>query len=231
MRASVATAILLALTACRDRPADRGRATATATATASASASASADDLVAYLRGVRSLDPAALAAELDRWPLDRARWTATLVEPYRALFDDNRPAPRLAALRAQLAAPSSPAAKLTARAHFAGDARLTPGQAQLRWALPPLYPSFVVELDGIPLDTVFLHDGTRWRALAGLDELLAARVRALDESCATYLAHIGESHDCANAGWAIADAALRRNSERFTRACRIADNLCGKRSP
>ena len=191
-----------------------------------------AGDLAAYLGDLATRDPAEIAAELARWPLDRALWRRTLVAPYRALFDACRPGDRLRALRDGLRRGA-----VTARRHYAGDPRLTPGQAWLRWAVPPLYPSFVAELDGRPLDTVFLHDGARWRALAGLDDLIAARVRALDAVCAEHLARVVASTDCANAGWAIADAALRIDGEsrldreRFVRACRIATSLCGKRSP
>jgi hypothetical protein len=197
-----------------------------------------ADELAAYIASLASLAagaPEAAAGELARWPLDRALWQRTLVEPYRARWDELSPGGRLRALGGELRRGA-----VTARRHYAGDPRLTPGQLWQRWALPPLYPSFVVEIDGRPLDTVFLHDGARWRALAGLDDLIWARVRALDPGCAAHLAGVIASADCASAGWAIADAALRtagaerseaKDLDRFMRSCSLAMNLCGKRSP
>jgi len=193
---------------------------------APAPAPGTADDLAAYLAGLAAGDPDEAARELARWPLDRALWRRTLVEPYRALWDEIAPGERLRALRGELRRGA-----VTARRHYAGDPRLTPGQLWQRWALPPLYPSFVVEIDGRPLDTVFLHDGVRWRALAGLEERIDARVRALDPGCAADLAGVIGSTDCASAGWAVADAALRNNPDQFARTCRLTAILCGKRSP
>jgi hypothetical protein len=188
-----------------------------------------AEELAAYLGGLAARDPADIAEELAGWPLDRELWRRTLVEPYRELFEACRPDDRLRALKAGLRRGA-----VAARRHYAGDRRLTPGQAWLRWALPPLYPSFVAEIDGQPLDTVFLHDGARWRALVGLDDLIAARVRARDPACAEHLDGAVASTGCATAAWAIADAALRTGPtapDRVARACRIAATLCGKRSP
>jgi hypothetical protein len=187
---------------------------------------ATADDLAAYLAGLAAGDPAAAARELAGWPLDRALWERALVEPYRSLWAEIAPEARLRALAGQL----RPGA-VTARRHYAGDPRLTPGQLWQRWALPPLYPSFVAELDGRPLDAVFLHDGARWRALAGLDEQILARVRALDPACAAHLAAVVGSIDCASACWEVAEAALRNQRDRFARSCHLAANLCGKRTP
>jgi hypothetical protein len=190
---------------------------------------ATADDLAAYLAGLAAGDPAAAAREVAGWPLDRALWERTLVEPYRGLWAEIAPQARLRALAAQLRQ-LRPGA-VTARRHYAGDPRLTPGQLWQRWALPPLYPSFVAELDGRPLDAVFLHDGARWRALAGLDEQILARVRALDPACAAHLAAVAQSTDCASACWEAAEAALRSQRDRFARGCHLAATLCGKRAP
>jgi len=226
-RARIALAALAALAACRRAPAPPP---------------GTAEDLAAYLAGLAAGDPEAAARELARWPLDRALWQRTVVGPYRAVWDQLAPEGRLRALRGELRRGA-----VTARRHYAGDPRLTPGQFWQRWALPPLYPSFVVEIDGRPLDTVFLHDGVRWRALAGLDELIAARVRTLDPGCAALLDGVIASAACASACWAVADAALRIGArggpspgeqpgehdrrDPFARSCRIAANLCGKRSP
>ena len=191
---------------------------------------ATAEDLAAYVADLAAGDPDAAARELAGWPLDRQLWRRTLVEPYRDLWDEVAPEGRLRALGGALRR-----GPVTARRHYADDPRLTPGQLWLRWALPTLYPSFVVEIDGRPLDTVFLHDGVRWRALVGLDERIEARVRALDPGCAAHLAAVTASADCASAAWAVANATLRISGEagrdRVARNCRIAANLCGKRSP
>lgn len=190
-----------------------------------------AEGLAAYVADLAARaagDPAAAARELAGWPLDAALWQRTVVAPYRARFADVNPAPRLAALAAALAA--APAGPVTARRHYAGDAHLTPGQAWLRWALPPLYPSYVAELAGRPLDTVLLHDGARWRALVGADDLIDRAARALDPACAELLRGAAASPACAKVGWMIADAALGTDRERFARACRIAATLCGKGS-
>jgi hypothetical protein len=185
-----------------------------------------ADDLAAYIARLAAAGPDAAARELARWPLDRALWERTLVEPYRALWPEVAPEGRLRALGGEL----RPGA-VTARRHYADDPRLTPGQLWQRWALPPLYPSFVVEIDGRPLDTVFLHDGVRWRALAGLEERIAAAVRALEPGCASHLAGVVRSTGCASAAWAVADAALRKDRHQLARTCRIAESLCGKPPP
>ncbi len=196
-------------------------------APAPAPAPGTADDLAAYIAGLAAGDPAVTARELAQWPLDRARWERTLVEPYRALWGEVAPGGRLRALGGELRRGA-----VAARRHYADDPRLTPGQLWQRWALPPLYPSFVVEIDGRPLDAVFLHDGVRWRALAGLDELILARVRALDPGCASHLAGVIGAAGCASAAWAVANAALRTHDrDQLARTCRIAESLCGKRSP
>jgi hypothetical protein len=193
---------------------------------APAPAQATAEDLAAYVAGLAARDPEAVARELAGWPLDRGLWQRTVVDPYRDRWEQLAPDGRLRALAGAL----RPGA-VTARRHYARDPRLTPRQLWQRWALPPLYPSFVVELDGRPLDTVFLHDGVRWRALVGLDELIEGAVRSLDPGCVAHLAGAVASGDCASAGWAVADAALRTDRARLARSCHIAATLCGKRSP
>jgi hypothetical protein len=193
---------------------------------APAPAQATAEDLTAYIAGLATGDLDVAARELAAWPLDRGLWQRTVVDPYRDRWEQLAPDRRLRALAGSL----HPGV-VTARRHYARDPRLTPRQLWQRWALPPLYPSFVVEIDGHPLETVFLHDGARWRALVGLDDLIEGAVRSLDPSCAAHLAGAAASGDCASAGWAVADAALRTDRARLTRSCHIAATLCGKRSP
>lgn len=217
---------LIAIAACRgggeaDEGARRG----------SGSAGPGADDLAAYLSTLAGRDGGGPHAELAGWTIDEGLGRRVLVDPYRALAGAAAAAARttLEEIEAQLQRGGT----VTARRHFAGDPKLTPSQARLRWALPVMAPSFVAEIRGTPIDTVFVHDSVRWRALAGLDEVLVERVHARDRACVHLLAGVTESRECASAGWAIADATLRTPEDptRLARACRIAANVCGKRSP
>lgn len=187
------------------------------------------DDLAAYLRTLAGTDDATRRHAVAGWVLDEASWRRTVIDPYTPLwgayiraFDAASPA-----LVARLASPG----EITARRHFAGDPRLTPAQARLRWALPVEYPSAVAELGGAPIDTVFVYDGTRWRALAGLDEVVLERVRLRDPACAALVAQAGPPGRCTEVGWLVADAALRTDQQRFVHACRLAATLCANASP
>ncbi len=187
------------------------------------------DDLAAYLATVAGGDEPARLAEVRGWILDQPLFGRTVVDPYRALWADYVHAADAAAptLARQLAT----AGPITARKHFAGDPRLTLAQARTRWALPVMYPSAVAELAGQPIDCVFVHDGAHWRALFGLDELVLARVRALDPACGALLARAGPTGRCTEVGFAVADAALRDQRDRFAHACGLAAALCGTASP
>lgn len=229
--------LALLVAACRDRdPAP------TPAPPAMASDPGSVEDLAVYLRRVADADVDARQREIAGWELDRAAWDRTIVEPFRALYDrydsyfDPRPLDRALAH----------GGAITTRRHFAGDPRLTPGQAMLRWVVPVLYPSAVAELDGQPIDTVFVHDGGRWRALAGLDGFLSTYVmqyaegiqpqggpqprRAFDE-CVARILVVHRSVGCANVWFAATDAALRNDRARFDRMCQLATTLCDMRSP
>jgi hypothetical protein len=189
----------------------------------------SADDLARYLRGVTAMDATTRATEISGWMIDEARWRRIVVSAdhelwrdYVRAFDDAAPS---------LAAQLGGAGEITTRRHYAGDPRLTRSQGRLRWAVPVLYPSMVAELAGRPVDTVFVHDGTRWRALAGLDAVVLARARALDAACAERLALAGPTGRCTEVGWLVADAAVRGDLARFARGCGLAATLCGNPSP
>jgi hypothetical protein len=179
--------------------------------------------LAEYLATVAGADEASRAREVAGWKVDRATWERTVVEAYRGIHDDYAHAFDGAApgLVARLAS----RATITTRAHYAGDPRLTVGQARTRWALPVQFPSEVAELDGAPLDAVFVRDGDRWRAITGLDAVIRARVAALDPACAAHLEGL-RSGRCSDVGWVIADAALRADPPRFAHACTLATNLC-----
>ncbi len=189
----------------------------------------SAEDLAAYLGTVAGADEATRTREVGDWVLDEATWQSTVVPTYRPLWAAYTRA--FAPVRPALIARLARAGSITARRHFAGDPRLTPSQGRLRWAVPTLYPSMVAELDGAPIDTVFVYDGARWHVLAGLDDVVLDRARALDPTCAARLALAGPRGKCTEVGWAIADAALRDDREGFTRTCALASMLCGNGSP
>ncbi len=181
-----------------------------------------------YLATLASADAATRADAVASWRLDRATWERTVVPIYAGLhaeyaraFDAVAPA-----LVAQLARPG----KVTTRPHFAGDPMLTLGQARTRWALPVQYPSEVAEIDGSALDTVFLDDGERWRAITGLDGVLRARAAAFDPACAAHLDVLPSptSKQCSDIGWVIADAALHSERARFDHACSLAATLCAR---
>ena len=217
--------VLVAIAACR----------------APAPAPGTPEDLAAYLRGVASGDEATRRRAITGWIVDEAAWRRIVVPPYAALWPDYARGfdARVAALVVRL----GPGA-ITTRRHYAGDPRLTSAQARVRWALPVEYPSAVAELDGAPIDAVFVHDGAHWRVLAGLDALLLDRVRALDPACAVLLARAGPIGHCTEVGWLVADAALRPemergglaptrgiDRERFAHACKLATTLCANPTP
>ena len=179
--------------------------------------------LAGYLGTVSGADEATRTREVAGWQLDRATWERTVVATYAGVHADytHAFAAAIPALVAQLATRQA----ITTRPHFAGDLKLTPGQAHARWALPVQYPSELAELDGAALDVVFLHDGTRWRAIIGIDGILRARAAAIDPACAAYLG-VTSSRKCNEVGWVIADAALRADRPRFGHACSLASTLC-----
>ena len=169
------------------------------------------EDLAAYLHDIAALDPTARAHEISSWLLDRASFDRLIVVPFRAAYDGY--VAHFADHIAQLGASIGPSPSV--RRHFAGDKALSPSQARLRWTVPVMYPSYVV--DGI--DTVFVRIDGHWRVLAGLDDAVLDRARALDPSCAARLA--GAVTDLT---WMIADAALRADPQQFARACQLVRN-------
>ncbi|HTR50731.1 MAG TPA: hypothetical protein VMJ10_08495 [Kofleriaceae bacterium] len=187
------------------------------------------DDLAVHLRTIAGADEATRAREVATWLVDEATWRRVIVEPYRELYGDYVRGFDTAS--APLVAQLAPLGDVTTRRHFAGDPRLTRAQGRLRWTLPPLYPSAVAELDGTPIDTVFLWDGMQWRALVGLDEVVRARARAIDPACAAHLALAGPIGHCSEVGAAIADAAVRGDRARFGHLCGLAATLCANASP
>ncbi|MDB4954463.1 MAG: hypothetical protein JWO36_2032 [Myxococcales bacterium] len=213
-RAVLGVALLLTIASCHTDP---------------TVAQGTADDLAVYLRGVARLDTAAREREVSTWIADEATWRRAIVEPYRALWPDYMRSfdARVPALVARLGT----AGAITTRRHYAGDARGTLAQGRLRWAEPVQAPSYVAELAGAPIDTVFIFDGAHWRVLAGLDEIVLAHVKSLDRACGGLVELAGALGPCTEVGWVIADAALRADDVRFAHACKLAATLCGNRSP
>ena len=189
----------------------------------------SAAELAAYLATVAGADEATRKREVASWILDETTWSRDIVEPYRALYNEY-----VAGFDAQvpaMVAELAPLGAVTARRHFAGDRKLAAAQIRARWAVPVQFPSMVAELAGKPIDTVFIFDGARWRALLGLDQIVMAHVAALDPVCAAKLALAGPPGRCTEVGWLVADAALRLQHERFAHACALAATLCGNPGP
>jgi hypothetical protein len=179
--------------------------------------------LAEYLGSVAGIDEASRTLEVSTWVLDRATWDRTVVASYRGLHADYLRAFEAAApdLVARLATRGA----IATRPHYAGDARLTLGQARARWALPVQYPSEVADLDGVPINAVFVRDGDHWRAIVGVDGVLRARAAAIDPACAAHL-DLVRSKACSDVGWVIADAALQADTKRFAHACSLAATLC-----
>lgn len=167
------------------------------------------EQLASYLHRIASLEPAARTKEIESWKLDRARFDRIVVVPFRAAYDgySSHFAQHVGELATTI--PAQP----TVRRHFAGDPALSPSQGRLRWVLPVMYPSLVAT----GVDTVFVHVDGNWYALAGLDDAVLDRARALDSACGQRLA--GPVTDI---GWEIADAALRDDRDRFAHACKLA---------
>ena len=178
----------------------------------------SAEDLAAYLKGID--DP---PREVAGWIVDEATWKRTIVEPYTALWPDYVHA--FDAARPALVDQLRHAGPV--RRHFAGDPQLSLAQGRLRWTVPTLYPSMVAA----GIDTVFIFDGGHWRALAGLDDVVLAHLRALDPACAVLVARAGPKGTCTELAWAVADSGLRGDRAGFARACKLAAPYCGNGSP
>ena len=154
-----------------------------------------------------------------------------MLPAFRSLYPDY--AAGFATAIAPVAAALASHGTITARQHYANDPRLLRAQLRTRWALPPLFPSVVAELDGAALPAVFVFDGAGWRALVGLDEAMLAHVRAADPKCADSLSRAGPPGSCTDLGYAVAAAALRGPSGQasFTQACALAATLCANGSP
>lgn len=83
-----------------------------------------------------------------------------------------------------------------------------------------MYPSLVDDVH------VFVRTPSGLHALDGLDEAMLERSRALDATCAGYVERVTPGGSCIEIAWVVADADLRGQTERFTRACALARTQC-----
>ncbi len=181
------------------------------------------DSLAAYLSSLAGADEATRRAAVASWKLDREAWDRVTTDPYRdqyAAYADQIDQ-RAAGLIARLANRGA----IAVRPHYAGDPKLTIGQARARWAQPVAAASQVAELDGTPIDVVFVREGGHWRAIVGIDMIIFTRMVAKDRACATH-ASAQRTGNCGDFAWQVADAALRDDGARFERACAQLASLC-----
>lgn len=179
--------------------------------------------LDAYLSTLAGADETTRRDAVASWRVDEAAWQRLTTDPYRAAYADY--ARQFALAAPALVARLAHAGAITTRPHFAGDPRLTAGQARARWAQPVQAPSEIAELDGAPIDAVFVRDGAAWRVIVGIDAIVRERAAALDPACAALFDALTPG-PCADAAWVVAEAALRSDRARFARACAQATNLC-----
>lgn len=184
--------------------------------------------LDAYLASLAGADEATRTAAVTSWKIDETTWQRVTTDPYRAAYADY--ARQFALATPALVARLDHAGTVRARPHFAGDPRLTQGQARARWAQPVQAPSEVAELDGAPIDAVFVRDGDAWRAIVGIDVIVHDRVAAMDPTCAAVFVALTPG-PCADSAWVVAEAALRTDRSRFARACAQATHLCATSRP
>ena len=167
----------------------------------------------------------ALHRPIAEMKLTEHQWGKLVVEPYREAYDDYARAFDAAA--PAIAAQIQNAKTIVGRSHYAGDPKLTRGQARARWALPVQFPAQVATLDGAELDAVFVSVGDSYKAIVGVDHIVVDRTRALDATCAPLLEELG-AKACQEVGWEIADAALRGDKARLAHACSLARTQCAR---
>lgn len=174
--------------------------------------------------------------------LDEAGFARAVVPSYRGLFaayarHSGLAARALAAELADARAATPPDARgatppgaapptmsVRERRHYSGDPTLSPAQARTRWAQPVQSESWLVEVNGHLLDTVWVSDRGRWRSLHGLSEAALAQLEVRE--CAAAVATAGAPGPCSDAAWGALDATLRGASEAAARACARAQVVC-----
>ena len=118
------------------------------------------------------------------------------------------------------------AATVVERRHYAGDASLSLAQARTRWAQPLQSESWLVEISGHLVDTVWVQEGAQWRVLLGLDQAALAVLTAAAPACGAAALHAGAPGPCSDAVWSALDGALRGRAELVERACARAQAQC-----
>ncbi|MBK7536576.1 MAG: hypothetical protein IPI49_14630 [Myxococcales bacterium] len=182
---------------------------------------------------------AAVTALLDEPTLERAvaslrvseaGFARAVVPSYRGLYAAYTRAFAAAApgLAAELGAARArgPVATVVERRHYAGDASLSLAQARTRWAQPLQSESWLVEISGHLVDTVWVQEGAQWRILLGLDEAALAVLTAAAPACGAAALHAGAPGPCSDAVWSALDGALRGRAELVERACARAQAQC-----
>ena len=185
-------------------------------------------ELVDELRVTAALDTAARTKVVAGWKLDHDAWVATVAEPYDGTYAEYETA--FAAAAPQLAVQLAGHTDIVTRAHFAGDPLLTTNEARARWALPVQYPAQVAQLGTAQLDAVFVRTAAGWGAIVGIDAIVVAHVTRYARDCVRYVATVGVKR-CEEVAWVVADAALRDDVPRLTRACSLARTACAVVQP
>lgn len=187
----------------------------------------SLESAVAALLSAADLDLAVNELKLHPESFD-----AVLVPPYRRLFtpylakysaeaDD-----LVALLRRLIAAARGAPPAIAVRRHYAGDPEISLAQGRVRWAQPVQAESWVVSIDGTPLDAVWVSHRGHWYLLLGLDEAALSALAAVNPSCARAARLAGAPGPCSDAAWMAIDGALRDDADRVARACDRAVHLC-----
>ena len=179
--------------------------------------------LAEYLTRLAGAGEDTRSAAVESWKIDEAAWQHLTTDPYRGAYADY--AQQFATATPALVERLAHAGTITTRAHFADDPKLTLGQARARWAQPVQAPSQIADLDGAPIDAVFVNDGGHWRVIVGIDAVIKNRTAALAPGCAKLFDALTPG-PCTDAAWGIAEAALRGDRSRLSRACAQATNLC-----
>ena len=67
--------------------------------------------------------------------------------------------------------------------------------------------------------------------IVGLDRVIRSRVGQRDPACGATIDAPQPTKQCRDVAWVVADAALRTDDARFSRACLLAATACGISSP
>lgn len=220
--AAFAGALTVALAACGDRGGSEPAAPQGERPTAAPSLESAVAQLLA------APDLAAAVADLQLRP---ASFDAVLAPPYRRLFAAylakyNDEADALVAELQRQRASDAGTPAIAVRRHYAGDPAISLAQGRVRWAQPVQAESWVVSIDGAPLDAVWVSHRGRWHLLLGLDEAALSALAAINPSCARAARLAGAPGPCSDAAWMAIDGALRDDADRVARACDRAAHLC-----